>query len=205
MPVKDERTPVRVAVLLRLLHDHCLTKKSHEQNAVVTVSTIDNGQVRRPATALTTTDLLRVFVYEVNEPGQSKTTALAVHKQLHLFPGESWMPAAHRTLMYTRAASVQYYKSHAMEETYYWRSVAGDQLQDHCERIIGVLNPSDTNSFHPVLLNLRSAIRNDLNRRALNEGQLLSSKMVGRGIAAQTIYGNFLSEISHLSHLYLSP
>ena len=29
--------------------------------------------------------------------------------------------------------------------------------------------------------------------------------MVDRGIAAQTIYGNFLSEISHLSHLYSPP
>ena len=78
MPVKDERTPVRGAVLLQLLPDHCLAKKAHEQNAVVTVPTIDNSQVCRPATALTTTDLLHVFVYEVTEPGQSKTTVLAV-------------------------------------------------------------------------------------------------------------------------------
>ena len=202
MPVKDERTPVRVAVLLRLLSDTCLTKKAHEQNAEVTVPTIDNSQVRRPGATLTTTDLFRVFVFEVAEPGRSKITALAVHQKLHLLPGESWMAAALRTLMHTRAASVQYYKPHAMEETYYWRTVAGDQLQDHCVRIIGVLNPSDINPFHPVLFNLRTAIRNDLNRRALNEGQLLSDKMVDRGIAGQTIYGNFLSEISHLSHLY---
>ena len=115
------------------------------------------------------------------------------------------MPAAFRTLMHTRAARVQYYKPHAMEETYYWRTVAGDQLQDHCVRIIGVLNSSDTNPFHPVLFNLRTAIRNDLNRRALNEGQLLSDKMVDQRIAAQTIYENFLSEIAHLSHLYAPP
>ena len=166
MPVKDERTPVRVAVLLRLLPDHCLTKKAHEQNAVVTVPTIDNGQVRRSAATLTATDLLRVFVFEVAEPGQSNITALAVRQTLHLLPGESWMPAALRTLMRTRAASVQYYKRHAMKEIYYWRTVAGDQLQGHCVRIIGVLNPSDTNSFHPVLFNLSTAIRNDLNRRA---------------------------------------
>ena len=202
MPVKDARTPVPVAVLLRLLPDHCLTKKAHEQNAVVTVPTIDNSQVLRPAATLTAPDLLRVFVFEVAEPGQSKITALAVRQKLLLFPGEIWMPAALRTLMHTRAASVQYYKPHAMEGTYYWRTVAGDQLQDHCVRIISVLNPSDTNPFHPVLFNLRTAIRNDLNRRAHNEGQLLSDKMVAQGIAAPTIYGNFLSEISHLSHLY---
>ena len=170
MPVKDERTPGRVAVLLRLLPDHCLTKKTQEQNAVVTVPTIDNSQVCRPSTAATATDLLRVFVYEVTEPGQSKITAPAVRKELNLLRGESWMTAANRTLMHTRAASVQYYKPHAMEETYYWRSVAGDQLQDHCEKIIGVLNPSDTNPFHPVLFNLCSAIQNDFNRRELNEG-----------------------------------
>ena len=80
------------------------------------------------------------------------------------------MPAAHRTFMPTRAASVQYYKPHAIEETYYWRSVAGDHLQDHCEKIIGVLNPFGTNPFHPVFFNLRSAIQNDLKRRALNKG-----------------------------------
>ena len=97
------------------------------------------------------------------------------------------MPAAHRTLMRTRADSVQTTNPHAMEETHYWRSVAGDQLQDHCGRIVGVLNPSDTNPFHPVLFNLHSATRNDLNSRALNEGQLLSGKMIDRGIAAQTI------------------
>lgn len=173
MPVKDERTPVRVAVLLRILPDHCLTKNAHKQNAVVTVPTIDNSQVRRPATTLTTTDLLRVFVFEVTEPGQSKVAALAVRQTLHLLPGESWMPNPHELdaePMHTRAASVQYYKPHAMEETYYWRTVAGDQLQDHCVRIIGVLNSSDTNPFHPVLFNLRTAIRIDLNRRALNEG-----------------------------------
>ena len=44
MPVKDERTFVRVAVLLRLLPDHCLTKKANEQNAVVTVPTIDQAR-----------------------------------------------------------------------------------------------------------------------------------------------------------------
>ena len=69
MPAKNERTPVRVAVLLRFLPDHCLTKKAHKQNAVVTIPTIDNSQVRRPATTLTATDLLRVFIFEVAEPG----------------------------------------------------------------------------------------------------------------------------------------
>ena len=93
MPVKDERTLVRVAVLLRLLPDHCLTKKAHEQNAVVTVPTIDISQVLRRAATLTTTDLPCVFVQEITEPGQSKNTALAVRKQLHLLPGKSWMPA----------------------------------------------------------------------------------------------------------------
>ena len=192
MPVKDEQTSVRVAVLLRLLPDHCLTKKAHEQNAVVSVPTIDISQVLRRAATLTATDLLRVFVQEITEPGQSKSTALAVRKQLHLFPGESWMPAAHRTLMHTRAANVQSYKPHAMEETYYWRCTTGDQPQDHCERVIGVLNPSDTNLFHPVLHDLRSAFRKNLNKQALNEGQLLTRQMIDRGIAAQAIYGDFL-------------
>ena len=205
MPVKDERTPVRVAVLLRLLPDYCLAKKAHEQNTVVTVPTIDISQVLRRAATLATTDLLRVFVQEITEPGQSKSTALAVRKQLHLLPGESWMPAAHRTLLHTRAANVQSYKPRAMEETYYWRCIAGDQLQDHCEKVIGVLNPSDTNSFHPVLHDLRSAIRKNLNRQALNEGQLLTRQMVDRGIAAQAIYGDFIQERSHLSHLYSPP
>ena len=93
-PVKDERTPVRVAVLLRLLPDNCLTKKAHEQNTVVVVPTVDSSQVCRPAATLTATDLLRVFVFEVAELGQSKITALAVRQKLHLLPGESWMPAA---------------------------------------------------------------------------------------------------------------
>ena len=114
MPVKDERTPVRVAVLLRLLPNHYLTKKDHEQNAVVTVPTIDISQVLRRAATLTATDLLRVFVQEITEPGQSKSTALAVRKQLDLLPGESWMPAAHSTFLHTRAANVQSYKPHAM-------------------------------------------------------------------------------------------
>ena len=92
-----------------------------------------------------------------------------------------------------------------MEETYYWRTVAGDQLEDQCERIIGVLNPSDKNTFHPVLFNLRSAIRDNLNRRSLNEGQLLLGNMVNRGIMAHTIYGNLFKQISHLSHLYSPP
>ena len=205
MSVKDERIPVRVAVLLRLLPDHCLTEKAHEQNAVVTVPTIDISQVLRRAATLTATDLLRVFVQEITEPGQSKSTALAVRKQLHLLPGESWMPAAHRTLLHTRAANVQSYKPHAMEETYYWRCIAGDQLQDHCERVIGALNQSDTNPFHPVLHDLRSAIWKNLNRQALNEDQLLTRQMIDRGIAAQAIYGDFLQELFHLSHLYSPP
>ena len=130
MPLRDERTPVQVTVLLRLLPDHCLVKKAHEQNSVVTVPITDNSQVCRPATALTATDLFHVFVYEVTEPGQSKIIALAVRNQLHLLPGESWMPAAHRPFMHKRAANVQYYKPHVMEETYCWRTVAGDQLDD---------------------------------------------------------------------------
>ena len=205
MPVKDERTPVRVAVLLKLLPPNCLTKKAHERNTVVNVPTIDISQIRRHAADLTATDLLRVFVQEMTESGQSKLTAREVRKQLHLLPGESWMSAAHRTLLHTRAASVQSYKPHAMEDTYYRRSITGDQLQDHCERVIGVLNPSDSNPFHPVLYSLRSAIRKNLNSRALNEGQLLTRQMVDRGTATQAIYGDFLQELSQLSHMYSPP
>ena len=205
IPVEDERTPVRVAVLLRLLPNHCLTKKAHEQNAVVTVPTIDISQVLRRAATPTARDLLRVYVQEITEPGQSKSTALAVRKQLLVLPGESWTPLAHRTLLHTRAANVQSYKPHAMEETYYWRCIAGDQLQDHCERIIGVFIKSDTNPFHPVLHDLRSAIRKNLNRQALNEDQLLTRQIIDRGIAAQAIYGDFLQELSYLSHLYSPP
>ena len=189
MPLRSERTSVRVAVLLRIIPDHCFTKKAHEQSAAVTVPTIDNSQICKPATDLTAIDLLRVFVCEITEPGQSKITALAVRNQLHLLPGESWIPAAHRTLMHTRPPNVHYYKPHAMEETYYWKTLAGDQLEDHCERIIGVLNPSDKNPFHPVFFNLRSAIRDDLNRWPLNGGQILLGHMVDRGIMAHTIYG----------------
>ena len=115
------------------------------------------------------------------------------------------MSAAHRTLLHTRAANVQSYKPHAMEETYYCRCIAGDQLQDHRERDIGVLNPSDTNPFHPVLHDLRSAIQKNLNRQALNRGQLLTRQMINQGIAAQAIYGDFLRELSHWSHLYSPP
>ena len=205
MPVKDERTPVRVAVLLKLLPPNCLTKKAHERNTVVNVPTIDISQIRRHAADLTATDLVRVFVQEMTESGQSKLTAREVRKQLHLLPGESWMSAAHRTLLHTRVASVQSYKPHAMEDTYYWRSITGDQLQDHCERVIGVLNPSDSNPFHPVLYSLRSAIRKNLNSRALNEGQLLTRQMVDRGTATQAIYGDFLQELSQLSRMYSFP
>ena len=76
---------------------------------MVTVPTVNNRQICKPATDLTATDLPRVFVDEFTEPGQSKITALAVCDQLHLLPGESWTSAAHRTLMHTRAAHIQYY------------------------------------------------------------------------------------------------
>ena len=135
MLLEDERTRICVAILLKLLSDHCHTKKAHEQNAIVTVPTIDISQIRRPATDLTATDLLHVFTYEFTEPGLSKVTAQAVRNQLHLLPGESWMPAAHRTLMRTKAVNIQYCKPHVMEETYYQRTVAGDQLEDHSARI----------------------------------------------------------------------
>ena len=167
--------------------------------------TVANRKIRRPATDLTAADLLRVFVCEFTEPGQSKITAFAVRSQLHLLPGESWMPAAHRTLMHTRAAHIQYYKPHAMEEIYYWRTIAGDQLEDHCRRVIDVLNPFDTNPFHPVLFSPCTSFREDLNREALNEGQPLLDNMVNRGNIAHTIYGNFLTQISHLSSLYTYP
>ena len=113
------------------------------------------------------------------------------------------MPAAHRTLVHTRAANVQYYKPHAMEDTYYWRTVAGDQLEDHRERIIGALNPSDKKPLHPVLFKFRSAIRDDLNRRPLSEGPLLLPRRQDR----QRHHGShhifeFLQTNAHLSPLY---
>ena len=46
---QNVRTPVRVAVHLRLFPDHFLTKKAHKQNAVVAVPTIDMSQVLRRA------------------------------------------------------------------------------------------------------------------------------------------------------------
>ena len=115
------------------------------------------------------------------------------------------MPAAHRTLMPTKAANVQSYKPHAMKETYYWKCITGGQLLDHCERVIGVLNPSDTNPFHSVLHGFRAAIRKNLHKRAPNEGQLLTRQMIDRGIAAQAMYRDFVQELSHLSHLYSPP
>ena len=173
MPLRDERTPVRVAVLLRLLPDQCLIRKAHKPQPLVIVPTSDNREISRPAADPTATDLLRVFVHEFTELGQSVSIASAVRSQLLLLPGESWMPAAHRTLMHTRAAHVKYYKPHAMEETYYLRTVAGDQLEHHCGRVIGILNPSNANPFRPVLLNLCTSIREDLDEGALNKGQLL--------------------------------
>ena len=115
------------------------------------------------------------------------------------------MPAVHRTLIHTRATHVQYYKPHAMEETYYWTIIAGKQLENLFERIIGVLNPSDKNPFNPVLFNIRAAVRDDLNMQPLNEGQLLLDDIVNRGITAHTIYGNFLKKISYLSRPYSPP
>ena len=67
-------------------------------------------------------------------------------------------------------------------------------------RVIDDLNPSDKHPFHPVL-NLRSAIREGINRQAFNESQLLLDNILNRGITAQTIYGNFLKQLSHLSNL----
>ena len=207
MSLTNEQTPIRVAVLLQLLLDHCLTRKAHERNAMVTEPTVDNRLICRPATDLTATDLLHVLGYEFTQAGQFKITASAVCDQ-HTYSvvKETCVSAAHYcTLMHTRAAYVQYYKLHVMEEKYDWRTVAGDQIEDHCRRVIGVLNPSDRNPFHPVLFNLRSAIREDLNRQALTEGQLLLDNMASRGITAHTIYGNFLNQIPQLSNLYSPP
>ena len=106
MPRRDELTPICVAVLLQLVPDNCLTRKTHEQQALVIVPTVENRPIRRPATDLATTDLFRVSLDEFAEPGQSKVTALAVRNQLHLLSGESWMRAAHRILKHTRAAHV---------------------------------------------------------------------------------------------------
>ena len=39
MPLRDERTLNRITILLRLLRDHYLTRKAHEQRALVTVPT----------------------------------------------------------------------------------------------------------------------------------------------------------------------
>ena len=139
MPLRDERTYIRFAVLSRLLPDHWLTTKAHEKNTMATIPTVDNRQIHRRVTDLTATDPLRVFVYEFTETGQSKITALAVRNQLHLLPGEIWMPASYRTFLHTRAAHVQYYKPHVMEEIYNWRTVAGDHFEDHCWRVIDVL------------------------------------------------------------------
>ena len=131
MPLRDKQTPIRVAVLLQLLPGHCLAKKAHEQNAIVTVPTIDNSQICRPATDLKATDLLRVFVYELTESGQSKVTALAVRNQLHL------LFSCRRELL-TSSTTNPTWRRHA---TGRWRTVVGDQLEDRCESIIGVLNP----------------------------------------------------------------
>ena len=107
-------------------------QNAHKQNVMVTEPIVDNRQICRPATGLTATDLLCVFVYEFTEPGQSKIATIAVRNQLHLLPGESWMLGSHRTLMHTRVSHVQHYKPDAIKEIYYWRTVAGDQLEDHC-------------------------------------------------------------------------
>ena len=104
-PLRHEQTPIRVAVLLRLLLDLCLTRKTHLRRALFIAPTVNNRQIRRLATDLMATDLLRVYIHEFTQPGQSKITALVVRSQLHL-PGESWLLAAHCTLMHTRAPHV---------------------------------------------------------------------------------------------------
>ena len=72
MAVKDKRTPVQVAPCSGrrppttspspLPH-----RKAHEQNAVVTVPSIDISQVLRRAAALTVTDLLRVSLQDITQ------------------------------------------------------------------------------------------------------------------------------------------
>ena len=146
-PLRHERTLIRVAVLLRLLLDLCLTRKTHERRALFIVPTVNNRQIRRPTIDLMATDLLRVYVREFTQPEQSEITALVVRSQLHL-PGESWLPAAHCTLMHSRTPHVQYHKPHAIVETCYW-SITREQLKDRCWGVIRVLNPSDTNPILP--------------------------------------------------------
>ena len=88
---------------------------------------------------------------------------------------------------------------------YCWRTVAGDQFEDHCRRVVGVLDPSDTNPFHPALFILRTSVWEGLNKEALNEEQLLLDSMVNGDNIAHTMYGSFLKHISHLGNLYTCP
>ena len=202
-PLRHERTLIRVAVLLRLLPDLCLTRKTHERRALFIVPTVNNRQIRKPTIDLMAIDLLRVYVREFTQPGQSEITALVVRSQLHL-PGESWLPAAHCTLMHSRAPHVQYHKPHAIVETCYW-SITREQLKDRCWGVIRVLNPSDTNPFYPVLFNLRTSIREVLSKETLNQGQLLENHMVNGGITVHSVYRSFLNQIFLLSNLYPFP
>ena len=48
-------------------------------------------------------------------------------------------------------------------------------------------------------------IREDFNRQALDEGQLLLDNMVNRGITVHTIYENFVKQISHSNNLHTPP
>ena len=59
--------------------------------------------------------------------------------------------------------------------------------------------------MHPVLFNFCTSIWERLNRRALNESQLLLDNMVNRSIIVHTIYGNFVKQISQLSNFHIPP
>ena len=112
--------------------------------------------------------------------------------------GNEWPAGTIRVMMHRRVATVNAHHPYLVEEEYFRKVIANDELKKPCRRIIGVVAPTNTYEFNADLFHAKTRLE-QLSYHPINMGQLLSQEKDQRGQLAQKTYGRFFEFISERS------
>ena len=122
---REALTPLRVAVLKKIIPRRCSTMLAVECNKTIVGPHVDGRQIPKPGHSLTAPEILRTFAKESTISGQSACVAREMLRIMTPNKGQAWFTAGRRVQAHTLAANVQSHAPYLVEEAYYFRTVDG--------------------------------------------------------------------------------
>ena len=137
-PAVDPCTPTRVDVLSSLLSPNLAVRHTMVPGTLVSIPLVKGKFIDLPYEHVTARDWGRLFVTEQTRSGDAQAAACVALDNMTLGNQEAWGAAAHRVVLYARAAVADFTRPWASEELYFWRLITEADLTNLAERILDI-------------------------------------------------------------------